>query len=69
MQPKVSIVTGVNGDDDQWAQNIANAIATSAKKRNPQYDAWVPSGGSTTVTGDGKEFKKNKLGEPANLLN
>jgi hypothetical protein len=68
MQPKVSIVTGVNGDDDQWAQNIANAIATSAKKRNPQYDAWVPSGGSTTVTGDGKEFKKNELGTSANLF-
>lgn len=61
MQPKVSIVTGVAGDDEQWALNIANAIATSAKKRNPQYDAWVPSGGSTTVTGDGKEFDDDDL--------
>lgn len=67
MQPKVSIVTGVNGDDDQWAQNIANAIATSAKRRNSDYDNWVPTP-STTTTGEGKEFKKNTLGAPANLF-
>lgn len=63
MQPKVSIVTGVNGDDDQWAQNIANAIATSAKKRNPQYDAWVPTPSTPgTTTDDGTLFDDDDMG-------
>lgn len=69
MTPKVSIVTGVDGDDEQWAQNIAAAIANNAKRRNPQYDSWVPTPGqTTTTTGDGKEFKKNTLGANTGVL-
>lgn len=45
MTPKVSIVTGTIGDDDAWAQNIANAIASNAKRENPLYASWVPSDG------------------------
>jgi len=48
MTPKVSIVTGTIGDDDAWAQNIANAIASNAKRENPDYASWVPSDGTTT---------------------
>jgi len=48
MTPKVSIVTGTIGDDDAWAQNIANAIASNAKRENPDYDSWVPSDGTPT---------------------
>ncbi|HOZ36061.1 MAG TPA: hypothetical protein PLK55_03715 [archaeon] len=64
MSPKVTLVTGTVGDDDAWAQNIANAIASNAKRENPLYASWVPSDGeTTTTTGEGKEFKKNEIGD------
>ena len=61
MTPKVSIVTGTIGDDDAWAQNIANAIATNAKRENPQYASWVPSDGDEELAGENVIFDDTAL--------
>lgn len=61
MSPKVTLVTGTVGDDDAWAQNIANAIASNAKKENPLYASWVPSDGETTP-GEGFDLDEWVIG-------